>query len=122
MSSRRIPALLGVLCMLVPLLTGSLGMNSQDDPPEGLAPEDIWSEDYANDVYPWGGNDRIQFKEYHDYSAAYVLLGKTMEKLLRKEEAIEVYRKGIAVASKKGDLMPLKEMQQKLNQLLHSGP
>ena len=53
--------------MLVPLLTGSLGMNSQDDPPEGLAPEDIWSEDYANDVYPWGGNDRIQFKEYHDY-------------------------------------------------------
>ena len=45
-----------------------------------------------------------------------------MEKLLRKEEAIEVYRKGIAVASKKGDLMPLKEMQQKLNQLLHSEP
>ena len=61
-------------------------------------------------------------KEYNDYSAAYVLLGKTMEKLLRKEEAIEVYRKGIAVASKKGDLMPLKEMQQKLNQLLHSEP
>ena len=61
-------------------------------------------------------------KEYKDYSAAYVLLGKTMEKLLRLDEAIEIYREGIAVASKKGDLMPLKEMQQKLNQLLHSTP
>ena len=67
MSSRRIPALLGVLCMLIPLLTGSISMNLQDDPPEGLAPEDIWSEDYATEYFPWGGNDRIQFKEYHDY-------------------------------------------------------
>ena len=61
-------------------------------------------------------------KEYKDYSAAYVLLGKTMEKLSRQDEAIQIYREGIAVASKKGDLMPLKEMQQKLNQLLHSSP
>ncbi len=61
-------------------------------------------------------------KEYNDYSAAYVLLGKTLEKLSRQEEAIEAYRNGIAVASKKGDLMPLKEMQQKLNQLLDSAP
>jgi len=61
-------------------------------------------------------------KEYKDYSAAYVLLGKTMEKLSRQDEAIQAYREGIAVASKKGDLMPLKEMQQKLNQLLHSNP
>jgi len=61
-------------------------------------------------------------KEYKDYSAAYVLLGKTMEKLSRQDEAIQTYREGIAVASKKGDLMPLKEMQQKLNQLLHSSP
>ena len=61
-------------------------------------------------------------KQYKDYSAAYVLLGKTMEKLSRQDEAIQTYREGIAVASKKGDLMPLKEMQQKLNQLLHSNP
>ena len=53
--------------MLIPMLTGSITATSQDDPPEGLAPGDIWSEDYANDVYPWGGNDRIQFKAYHDY-------------------------------------------------------
>jgi len=42
-----------------------------------------------------------------------------LQKELR-EEAIKTFREGIAVASKKGDLMPLKEMQQKLNQLLDS--
>jgi len=61
-------------------------------------------------------------KENKDYSAAYVLLGKTMEKLSRQNEAIQAYQEGIAVASRKGDLMPLKEMQQKLNQLLHTTP
>lgn len=48
-------------------LTGSIGIATQDDPPEGLAPEDIWSQDYANHFYPWGGNDKVQFKEFHDY-------------------------------------------------------
>ncbi|MBC8283709.1 MAG: tetratricopeptide repeat protein [Nitrospinae bacterium] len=56
---------------------------------------------------------------YRDYSAAYLLLGKTWEKLANKEEAIETYKQGIAVASKKGDLMPLKDMQNRMNQLLH---
>lgn len=58
-------------------------------------------------------------QEYQDYSAAYLLLGKTWEKLSNKEEAIETYKKGIAAASKKGDLMPLKDMQNRMNQLLH---
>jgi len=56
---------------------------------------------------------------FRDYSAAYLLLGKTWEKLSNKEEAIETYKQGIAVASKKGDLMPLKDMQNRMNQLLH---
>ncbi len=55
-----------------------------------------------------------------DYSAAYLLLGKTLEKLARVAAAAEVYRNGIATASRKGDLMPLKDMQNRLNQLLHS--
>ncbi len=59
---------------------------------------------------------------YQDYSAAYLLLGKTWEKLENKEEAIATYKKGIAAASKKGDLMPLKDMQNRMNQLLHSTP
>jgi folate-binding protein YgfZ len=63
---------------------------------------------------------RIVIQENADYSAAYLLLGKNLEKLSKNEEAIEVYRQGIAAASKKGDLMPLKDMQSRLNQLLHS--
>ena len=59
---------------------------------------------------------------YEDYSAAYLLLGKTWEKLENKEEAIKTYKEGIAVASKKGDLMPLKEMQSRMNQLLQTSP
>ncbi|HJM44934.1 MAG TPA: hypothetical protein QF644_03180, partial [Candidatus Poseidoniaceae archaeon] len=31
------------------------------------APEDIWSLAYANQIHPWGGDDRIQFNQYHDY-------------------------------------------------------
>ncbi len=58
-------------------------------------------------------------RENKDYSAAYLLLGKNLEKLDRLDEAIEVYRQGIAAASKKGDLMPLKDMQNRLNRLLH---
>lgn len=57
---------------------------------------------------------------HRDYSAAYLLLGKTWEKLSNREEAIETYKQGIAAASKKGDLMPLKDMQNRMNQLLQS--
>lgn len=60
-------------------------------------------------------------EHYQDHSAAYLALGKTLEKLSRKEEAAEVYKKGIEAASKKGDLMPLRDMQTRLNQILHSG-
>ncbi|MBC8285660.1 MAG: tetratricopeptide repeat protein [Nitrospinae bacterium] len=59
---------------------------------------------------------------FKDYSAAYLLLGKTLEKLSENEKAIDVYKRGIAAASKKGDLMPLKDMQNRMNQLLHSSP
>mgnify|MGYP002631727387 CR=1 FL=1 len=61
-------------------------------------------------------------EKYKDYSAAYLLLGKTLEKLEETQKAIEVYKKGIAAASKKGDLMPLKDMQNRMNQLLQSSP
>ena len=63
---------------------------------------------------------KIVVQENKDYSAAYLLLGKTWEKLEKSEEAIQTYKAGIAAASKKGDLMPLKDMQSRLNQLLHS--
>ncbi|PIQ99625.1 MAG: aminomethyltransferase [Nitrospinae bacterium CG11_big_fil_rev_8_21_14_0_20_45_15] len=56
-------------------------------------------------------------RENKDYSAAYLLLGKTQEQLSRLSDAEKTYRDGIAVASKKGDLMPLKEMQTRLHAL-----
>jgi len=35
--------------------------------PSGIEPTDIWSEEYASGMFPWGGNAQIQFQEYHDY-------------------------------------------------------
>ncbi len=59
-------------------------------------------------------------REYKDYSAAYLILGKNLEKLEQYEEAANIYKEGVAAASRKGDLMPLKEMQTRMNQILHS--
>ena len=44
------------------------------------------------------------------YSAAWKLLGKTLQDLRRDEEALEAYRQGIAAAKKKGDRQAEKEM------------
>ena len=66
---RRIPA----LALLMPLMLSVLAPVSLIAPvgaqesDSGLAPEDIWSEEYTNQIFPWGGNDRLQFREYHDY-------------------------------------------------------
>jgi len=44
----------------------------------------------------------------------YAAWGKALEALKKIKEAVEVYRKGMEVASKKGDLMPLKEMEHRV--------
>ncbi|MDP6980345.1 MAG: glycine cleavage T C-terminal barrel domain-containing protein [Myxococcota bacterium] len=44
-------------------------------------------------------------------SAVYLAHGKTLEELGRPNDAERVYRAGMEVASRKGDLMPLKEME-----------
>lgn len=48
-----------------------------------------------------------------DYSMAFLYLGKSLEKEQKISEALEVYKKGIIAASQKGDLMPLREMEQR---------
>ncbi len=48
-----------------------------------------------------------------DYSMAFLYLGKSLEKENKIDEALSVYKKGIIAASQKGDLMPLKEMEQR---------
>lgn len=48
------------------------------------------------------------------YSNAYLLLGKTYEGMNKGSEAMEIYKKGIPVASLNGDMMPANEMQGRL--------
>ena len=52
------------------------------------------------------------------YSTAYLLLGKSLEASANLERAMQVYKKGIDIASKRGDMMPANEMQSRLNQLI----
>lgn len=57
-----------------------------------------------------------------NHSAVYLAWGKALAELGRAEEALEVFRKGIEVASRKGDLMPLKEMENRIFLLEASRP
>jgi predicted Zn-dependent protease len=47
-------------------------------------------------------------------SAVYVSLGKAFERLERTTEAVATYRAGLEVASRRGDLMPAREMEHRL--------
>ncbi|MBI2422553.1 MAG: tetratricopeptide repeat protein [Candidatus Hydrogenedentes bacterium] len=60
---------------------------------------------------------RTAIASQKDYSAAFLKLGKCYELLGRHEEAVDTYTQGIAVASRKGDLMPLREMERGLKGL-----
>lgn len=52
-----------------------------------------------------------------DNSSLYAACGKVLEALQRPGEAAEIYRQGVAVASRRGDLMPLKDMEHRLSLL-----
>lgn len=52
-----------------------------------------------------------------DFSAAYLDLGKCFEFLGQTDKALEQYHAGMAVASRKGDLMPLREMERRSKSL-----
>jgi len=49
-----------------------------------------------------------------DYSVAFLNLGKCHEFLGKHEDAAKAYRSGIQAAGRKGDLMPLREMERRL--------
>ena len=51
------------------------------------------------------------------YSKAYLLLGTALTSMGQKKQAASVFRKGIEVASQKGEMMPANEMQAKLLKL-----
>jgi Flp pilus assembly protein TadD len=56
-----------------------------------------------------------------DYSAAMRDLGRALEKTGASEEAMQVYRQGIPVAERNGDLQTLKEMHVFLKRLEQAG-
>lgn len=52
-----------------------------------------------------------------DYSAAFLNLGKCLEFVGRTGPAAEAYRRGVPAANRKGDLMPMREMERRLRSL-----
>lgn len=65
---------IGTLMMLMmfifstfPNLISDVAIAQDAEEETGNSPENIWSPEYVNQVHPWGGDDRIQFKAYHDY-------------------------------------------------------
>ena len=54
-----------LLSLLAPIANASVAQEEQT----GMAPEDVWSYEYANMIFPWAdeGERILQFKEYHTY-------------------------------------------------------
>ena len=65
-----------VAAMLLPFLLSMLSpvalapVTEAQEAETGTSPEDIWSTEYVNQVFPWGPHgdyDHLQFRAYHDY-------------------------------------------------------
>ena len=65
--ARRIPAIALLMIFLISLIAPGCIQTEDADPGEPAS--DIWSEDYANQIFPWAAadNDQLQFRAYHDY-------------------------------------------------------
>ena len=67
-----------------------------------MLPEEIWSTEYINQQYPWGGDDRAQFREYHDYFS----LKNRMQFLADRNPEIMTFHEGLlGGVNKRGDQM-----------------
>ena len=65
---------MGTMMMLIilvfsafPTIVADVAIAQDSDEVSGSSPEEIWSLAYVNQVHPWGGDDRAQFKAYHSY-------------------------------------------------------
>ena len=86
-----------------------------DDPVATFGPGKCYMQltQYAEASPPLAHATQVQ----KDFSAAYLDLGKCHEFLEQPDEAKTTYTDGIAIASRKGDLMPLREMERRLKGL-----
>jgi tetratricopeptide (TPR) repeat protein len=89
-----------------------------------LDPDDYFSHfGYASALFDCGRYPEAvrEFREAirlkPDYSAAFRELGKALERSGAPAEAMQVYRQGIPIAERNGDLQTLKEMQVFLKRL-----
>lgn len=55
--------------------------------------------------------------EFPDYVATYLMAGGTLVALARKDEAAEIYRKGIEVAQRRGDQHARRELEAALAEI-----
>lgn len=74
-------------------MTPMVASTIAQDEPAGLAPEDIWSDDYINDIFPWApaGDDILQFKQYHTYET----MKTRMMRLAEENPDIFEYHEGM---------------------------
>lgn len=79
----------------------------------GMGSAHMQLEQYAEAVPFLEAATRLQ----KDYSAAYLNLGKCCEFIGDLGAAVRAYRDGIAAAGRKGDLMPMREMERRLKAL-----
>jgi len=58
-----------VLPLLLSLVAPIANASVAQDEPMGTTPEDVWSDDYINMIFPWApaNEAKLQFKEYHSY-------------------------------------------------------
>ena len=63
------------------------------DESSGLAPEDIWSDNYIDDIFPWApaSDDILQFKQYHTYET----MKTRMMRLAEENPDIFEYHEGM---------------------------
>jgi len=64
----RRTALLLALPLLLTMAAPVANAGVQQDE-VGQAPDDIWAADYVAYEFPWGGDEQVQFKAYHDYES-----------------------------------------------------
>lgn len=57
-------------------------------------------------------------REHPDYLGTYYHMGKLLQEVQRREEAIETYQQGIALAQRTGNLKTLAELRTALQNLL----
>lgn len=79
----------------------------------GLGSEHLKLDEFAEAAAAFG--KAIELKP--DYSAAHRELGRALEKLNRRQQAVEAYQQGRDIARQKGDLQTAKEMEVFLRRL-----